>query len=627
MRPDGSIRWLRWLGKAVQDDYGGSRWFLGVNMDITRRKRTDALAHALDAINAKIHATIDVEEVLRHAAFNGTEALGCDAAVIALCRDEGMVLSHALGFPDTVLGKRVKNETHPRNALATRIPVAVNDALNDPDVNREQMRKWGIRAALIVPLATTNACIGALFFSHRRAGVTFNDDDLDFARKLTSSLSLALENARLWDDVQRELAERANAEAALQDLNAELEARVAERTAQLVQAQKLEALGKLTGGVAHDFNNLLAVILGNMELLRKRVPDDIKAQRLVDNALQGAVRGAALTQRMLAFAKRQDLRSGPVDLAELVTGLMPVLRSSLGHTIEIQTDFAPRLWPAWADANQLELALLNLAVNARDAMANGGLLTFAASNESVHAERSDLVEGDYVRLAVIDQGAGMDEETLARAADPFFTTKGGNKGTGLGLSVVQGLASQLGGAMQLSSKLGGGTTVALWLPRAADNGVMRAPAVASEARAACSCRVLVVDDDELMCMATADMLKDLGHSVSETRSGREALDLLKGGVTVDAVVTDYAMRGMTGLELAREIRARWPEMPIILATGYAELPVPPGFDLPRLHKPFDQKALAEAVCRLVRPKGGCPELKIGGVPAFPAANGAYTKSV
>jgi PAS domain S-box-containing protein len=299
VRPDGSIRWLRWLGKAVQDDYGGSKWFLASTC-ITRRKRTDALAHALDAINAKIHATIDVEEVLRHAAFNGADALGCDAAVIALCRDEGMVLSHALGFPDSVLGKRVKDETHPRKALATRIPIVVNDALNDPDVNREQMRKWGIRAALIVPLATTNACIGALFFSHRRAGVAFNGDDLDFARKLTSSLSLALENARLWVDVRHELAERANAEAALQISTPSW--RRADRPARRSAGTGWSA-GQTDRG-APTFNNLLAVLAA---WSTASVCPAI-SRRSGCGQRAGARCGAALTQRMLASPA--DLRSG-----------------------------------------------------------------------------------------------------------------------------------------------------------------------------------------------------------------------------------------------------------------------------------------------------------------------------
>ena len=361
---------------------------------------------------------------------------------------------------------------------------------------------------------------------------------------------------------------------------------------QVRQMQKIEAVGQLTGGVAHDFNNLLMAVIGNLDLLRKRLPDDPRTRRYLDSALQGAQRGAALTQRLLAFARRQDLQTRAVDVASLVEGIKDLLERSLGPRVGIHYSLPAGLSPARVDPNQLELALLNLAVNARDAMPMGGELRVEL-DEVAHSEaRCDELEpGRYLRLRVSDTGTGMDEETLKRAVEPFFSTKGVGKGTGLGLSMVYGLAAQSGGTLRLSSALGQGTTAELWLP--VTEAALEAPQQASAAApAAAPSTILAVDDDALILMSTASMLEDLGHRVIEAGSGGKALEILRSDVPIDLLLTDYAMPGMTGLELARAAQELRPGLKILLATGYADLPEGAALDLPRLPKPYRQDQLA-----------------------------------
>ena len=364
----------------------------------------------------------------------------------------------------------------------------------------------------------------------------------------------------------------------------------------LFQSQKMDAIGQLTGGVAHDFNNLLMAVLGSLELLRKRVPDDPATTRLLQNAMQGAERGAALTQRMLAFARKQELKLEAVQIEPLVRNMIGLLQPSLGPGISLRLDFAPGLPPVRADANQLEVALLNLAVNARDAMGEEGIITLCADIRTVAATPLGLAAGDYVRIALTDTGEGMDEETLARAAEPFFTTKGVGKGTGLGLAMVHGVAAQSGGQLVMRSRKGEGATAELWLAVAVSEPVPAAPTGAEEA-AGTRLTVLAVDDDALVLLSTAYMLEDLGHEVIKANSAIEALAVLRSGRPVDLVITDQAMPKMTGVQLAEAIRAERPGLPVLLATGYAELPAGADPGLPRLAKPFLQKELALAVCR------------------------------
>jgi PAS domain S-box-containing protein len=372
----------------------------------------------------------------------------------------------------------------------------------------------------------------------------------------------------------------------------------------LLQSQKMEAVGQLTGGIAHDFNNLLMAVLGSLELVRKRLPDDGRTRSLLENAVEGARRGVSLTKRMLAFARRQELKQERIDVADLVRGMAELMQRSLGPGIEIETRFPLAALPVIADANQLEMALLNLAVNARDAMPEGGQIIISAREESIFYANG-LKPGQYIALTITDRGTGMDQATLARAMEPFFTTKGLGRGTGLGLSMVHGFAEQSGGRFTLCSQQGEGTTAEIWLPMAED--VVR-PAVGQPKDEEMhadrgSLVVLAVDDDPLVLLNTVAMLEDFGHEVFSASSGQKALDILRGEDRVDVVITDQAMPHMTGVQLADAIAKDWPDLPVILATGYAEIREGTAAGLRKLNKPFTQGELAIALADVPRKKG------------------------
>jgi PAS domain S-box-containing protein len=422
--------------------------------------------------------------------------------------------------------------------------------------------------------------------------------------------------------VSADITARVRADEQQRRQNEILEERVAERTRELEQAhagmmaeisqreraeeqlrhaQKMEAIGQLTGGVAHDFNNLLMAVLSNLELLRKHAGGDEKSIRLIDGAWQGARRGASLTQRLLAFARRQDLHVAPVDLCELVQGMEDLLKRSVGSTILIEMAVPDHLPSVSADANQVELALLNLAVNARDAMPDGGSIRIGLKEAESIAGTGQLASGHYVVLSVADQGHGMDEETLEKAIEPFFSTKELGKGTGLGLSMIHGLALQLKGDLKLISTVGKGTIAELWIPVSPSAAVEvkhREAAVENTPDISGPKRILLVDDDFLIAMTSADMLVDLGHDVVEAHSGGEALAYLSDAPGFDLMITDYSMPGMTGAELAKAAREIAPDMPILIASGYADLPPGVDLDVARLGKPYTQEQLALEIDRI-----------------------------
>jgi signal transduction histidine kinase len=390
--------------------------------------------------------------------------------------------------------------------------------------------------------------------------------------------------------------------AALEDANDRLRAESERREraqAALLQAQKIETMGQLVGGVAHDFNNLLMAVIGNLDLLAKRIGNDPRMTRFLEGALEGARRGATLTQRLLAFARRQELQSRPTDVIALLEDMRGLIGRSVGPMIEVKIIASGAMPAVNIDPNQLEMALLNLAVNARDAMPKGGTLTIVLDHQIATASGElKLAPGAYVRLSVQDTGEGMDAATLARAVEPFFSTKGIGKGTGLGLSMVHGLADQSGGTFRLKSQLGVGTTAELWLPvshGAAEASVHHEAAKATTAPAT----ILLVDDDALIAASTAALLEDLGHRVIEAHSGKEALAILREGLNPDLVITDHAMPSMTGIDLAVRLRVHDPKLPILLATGYAELQGDLPIELPRLAKPYTQEQLSSEIAMLL----------------------------
>jgi PAS domain S-box-containing protein len=415
--------------------------------------------------------------------------------------------------------------------------------------------------------------------------------------------------------IARDVTGQKRAEATLRDLNENLEQRVAERTreladannrlltetaererteAELLQARKMEAVGQLVSGLAHDFNNLLAAVLGNLELLEMRLPDD-SLLRLVQAASRSARHGAKLNEQLLAFSRKQHLTPKPIDLNELVVGTEDLLRRSLGGTVEVTTVLADDLWPAFVDPHQLELVILNLAINARDAMPAGGRVLIETRNvkASERNKPAELPPGDYVLISVADNGSGMSPDVLARACEPFFTTKEPGKGSGLGLAQVYGLAQQSGGGLRITSTAGKGTSVAVYLPRSLAEPLKspeRPPAAGHEGLTR-RARVLVVDDNEDVRDVIVAYLDVLGYRALQAASGQDALELLEGGVgTVDLLMADYAMPGMSGTELARAVRGKWPELPVIVITGYA--------DATGLDDQFDQAILLRKPFRI-----------------------------
>ena len=394
----------------------------------------------------------------------------------------------------------------------------------------------------------------------------------------------------------------------LQRANQTLEARVEERTrerevalAKLHEAQKLETLGQLTGGVAHDFNNLLTPVIGNLDMLRRRLPEQDKNHRLIDGALQAASRAGTLVQRLLAFARRQDLQPRSVEIGTLLDGMTDLLQRSIGPTVKVKFDSTQDLPPARVDPNQLELAILNLAINARDAMPSGGILEIEARLMQ-KADNSTLKPGDYVVISVRDTGTGMSPETLVRAVEPFFSTKGVGQGTGLGLSMVHGLAAQLGGALEIESQLGKGTVANIWLPVSEEVPSVPAGEETSVTLAHQSATILLVDDEELVRSGTAEMLKDLGYEVIQASSGAEALHMLRSGLEADILISDFLMPGMNGVALIEHAKSIVPDLSVLLITGYSNIAQGPGAHLPRLSKPYRQADLSRRVADLLKPE-------------------------
>lgn len=541
VRKDGSRFWASVVIEPIRDPDGALLGFAKVTRDLTERRLAQ---QALEASERRFRML--VQSVTDYAIY--------------MLDPVGTVTSWNLGAErfkgyeaHEILGQNFARFYSEEDRIAGLPSRALHTAATE---GRFEAEGWRIRKD------------GARFWAHVILDPIWSDEgELEGFAKITRDLTERMESQKALD-----------------------EARDA-----IVQTQKMDAIGKLTGGVAHDFNNLLAVIVGSLDLARQRMASGGDITRYLDNAMTAAERGATLTQRMLAFARKQELKLQGVDCAALVAGMADLLRTTLGTTVSIEMCFPAMMPTAHADPAQLELALLNLAVNARDAMPDGGRIVFDGAEVAIlDGRRPDLQAGSYVRLSVIDEGEGMDASTLERAREPFFTTKGVGKGTGLGLSMVHGFAQQCGGSLTISSDVGRGTTVSVWLPMAAAEAPRPLAAAPSEgAENTPPLVILAVDDDDLVLTNTAGMLEDLGHTVFRASSGKDALRILETG-DFDLVVTDHAMPGLTGAQLADTIEAIRPDLPVVIITGFAELPAHASRRT-RLDKPFRQAELAAVV--------------------------------
>lgn len=594
-----------------------------VTRSAVERRRVEAELReekrALEILNEAgtvVAADVDLEAVVQRITDAGVALTGAEfgAFFYNVLDDEGgsYMLYSISGVPVEAFSRFPM----PRNTevfaptFAGQGVVRSDDITQDPRYGRNDPHRGmpeghlPVRSYLAIPVRSrTGEVLGGLFFGHSEAGV-FGEDAERGLSGLAGQAAVAIDNARLFQSAQAEIRQRMKAEADLQALNANLEARVEAEVAQrlvaeeaLFQSQKMETIGQLTGGVAHDFNNLLTPIVGTLDLLRRRLDGDERALRLTDGALQAADRARTLVQRLLAFSRRQHLEPRPVDVGGLIRGMEDLVSRSLGPQIALSVEAPSGLPAALIDPNQLELAILNLAVNARDAMPDGGSLSIRLGQDTAAPSQPD---GRYLRVEVADTGVGMDPATLARAVEPFFTTKGVGRGTGLGLSSVHGMAVQSGGAFRLESAPGQGTTAILWLPAAEGEAEAAADGEAASPRAAAgSATVLLVDDEDLVRLGTAEMLSEAGYRVVQAASADQALQMVRSGLGFDALITDYAMPGMTGADLAREVRALRPETPVLMITGYASLTDVQTEGLPRLAKPFRQTDLAAAVAEVL----------------------------
>ncbi len=438
-----------------------------------------------------------------------------------------------------------------------------------------------VRSYLAVPvISRTGSVIGGLFFGHASVGV-FTERSERSLSGLAGEAAVAIDNVRLYDEARREIAERRRAEAALRHLNADLEEQVKRRTEELLQSaealrqsQKIEAVGQLTGGIAHDFNNLLQVIVGNLEVLSRSLPEEMaRHRRSVALAMSGAQRASALTKRLLAFARRQPLDPKPLNVNLVIQGMSELLRRTLGEVIELETVMAGGLWTIEVDPNELESALLNLSLNARDAMPSGGKLTIEAANshldEAYVARHNEVAPGQYVMLSVTDTGSGMDAQTMSRVFEPFFTTKAEGKGTGLGLSQVYGFVKQSNGHIKLYSEPGRGTSVHVYLPRRQGDAAAADEQDARLTPEAFGETILVVEDDADVRAYTVGALQELGYRVIEAPNGPAAIRILEQR-RVDLVFTDVVMPGgMTGADVVKRAVQLWPGIKSLFTTGYA----------------------------------------------------------
>jgi PAS domain S-box-containing protein len=601
LRKDGSRFWAVGELSPIRD---GTKivGFIKILRDRTAQREAEQEIHeerrALEILNragSVLAVETDLERLVQVVTDAGVELTGAEFGAffynVINTAGESYMLYTLSGVPIEAFSKFPM----PRNT-AVFAPtfngdhiVRSDDITKDPRYGKNAPRKGmpeghlPVRSYLAVPVVSRTAeVIGGLFFGHKNTAV-FTERSERGLSGLAAEAAVAIDNVRLAQAAQREIEERKRAQEALQQLNETLEQQVTERTEQLRrnedalrQSQKMEAIGQLTGGVAHDFNNLLQVIIGNIETLQRNLPtESARLQRVARNAMTGAQRAASLTQRLLAFSRRQPLDPKPIDANVLVNGMSEMIHRTLGETISVETVLGAGLWRAEADPNELEASILNLAVNARDAMPNGGRLTLETGNahidESYVTAHREVLPGQYVVISVTDTGVGMDADTVAKAFEPFFTTKPVGRGTGLGLSQVYGFVKQSGGHVKIYSEVGQGTTVKLYLPRV---GANPAEGDAGEQQllpeAGPEETVLVLEDDPDVRSYSAEILRELGYRVLEAHDGPSALRTLEQHPRVDLLFTDVVLPGgVTGAQVAAQAKASRPRLKVLFTTGYA----------------------------------------------------------
>ncbi len=605
-KEDGELRWVAAKGGGLFDEAGRCVRAVGTAIDITDRKLADARRTFMLELSDVLRAP-DTEQSLNQVCalmgtFFGVSRVGYgqldpveDMFDYSVCWTDGSVPPLLGRFPASAFGKKIVAK------LSRGETVVVNDlfsdALSDEQETLETATSVDTRAILVVPFLRAGR-LRTIVYLNDRPSRDWGKEQVDFMEEVAERT--------------RQVIERAEAEAALHALNATLEARIEQRTLELRsaedalrQSQKMEAIGQLTGGIAHDFNNLLQGITGSLDLIKRRMEQGRTGDlgRFLTGAMTSAERAAALTHRLLAFSRRQPLDPKPVQANPLIVSIEDLLRRTLGETIELELALAGDLWWTRCDANQLENAVLNLVINARDAMPSGGSLTIGTSNAILEAGPSgsgDLRAGDYITVCVADTGTGMDPDTVMRAFEPFFTTKPTGQGTGLGLSMIYGFARQSEGHVQIESEVGRGTSVILYLPRhtGADAGDEESaePVQAQEGTGEV---VLVVEDEPVVRGLVVEVLAELGYCAIEAVDGPSGLEILQSSRRVDLLITDIGLPGLNGRQIADAARVKRPDLKVLLMTGYAEaVASPSGITDPYMSlitKPFTMDLLAARV--------------------------------
>jgi PAS domain S-box-containing protein len=602
---DGVERWIAAKGRAFFEQDGAGPQavrFIGTVLDISDAKRaTDALreeSHNLEILNrvgSALAGELDLERVVQMVTDAGVELTGAQFGAFfynVINADGEAYMLYTLSGANR---SQFEQFGMPRNTKVFAPTFAGEGIVRSDDITRDP--RYGqnpphkgmpkghlpVVSYLAVPVTSrTGEVVGGLFFGHPEP-CRFKERHERLMEGIAAQAAIAIDSARLFRAAQHEIEQRVKAEQALTALNETLESRVTEEIARrsqaeevLRQAQKMETVGQLSGGIAHDFNNLLQVIHGNLSLLQRMLPpSESKWQQCVANALNGAERSAALTQRLLAFSRRQPLDPKPVDVNRLIGDMIELFHRTLGETILVETRFAADLPSAQVDGNQLENAMLNLAINARDAMPRGGRLEISTGLATVDDKDAeipfDAAPGRYVRITVRDTGQGMVPDVLSRAIEPFFSTKEVGQGTGLGLSMVYGFVKQSGGHLALNSNVGEGAIVELFLPCSSGQPEPRsAPQLQSELVVGRGERILLCEDDDDVRQFSGDTLRELGYSVIEAADAGSALTALRDNGRVDVLFTDIILPGdQTGADLAREARELQPDIKVLFTTGYA----------------------------------------------------------